>query len=99
MLGSPPPGQFKGKAGSEAVPAAAQGKEQGARPGELGSGSLGTTDVSKPQHQGAGEEAGGSFLAAKASFPSKAAGRTVACDGAGLVLRQLKKQKKEKGRG
>lgn len=61
MPGSPPPGQFKGKAGSEAVPAAAQGKEQGARPGELGSGSLGTTDVSKPQHQGAGEEAGVTF--------------------------------------
>lgn len=52
MLGSPP---------QEAVLAAAQGKEQGARPGEPGSGSLGTTDVSKPQHQGAGEEAGVTF--------------------------------------
>lgn len=59
--GSPPLGQFKGKAGSEAVPAAAQEKEQGARPGELGSGSLGTTDISKPQHQGAGEEVGVTF--------------------------------------
>lgn len=66
MLGSPPQGspplsRLKGKAGSEAVPAAAQGKEQGARPGEPGSGSLGTTDVSKPWHQGAGEEAGVTF--------------------------------------
>lgn len=59
--GSPPPGRSKGKAGSEAAPAAAQGKEQGARPGAPGSGSLGTTDVSKPQHQGAGEEAGVTF--------------------------------------
>lgn len=93
--GQPTPRPVKGKAGSEAVPAAAQGKEQGARPGEPGSGSLGTTDVSKPQHQGLGKRQG-SLLAANASFPSKAEGRTVACDGARLVLRQLKKKKQRK---
>lgn len=59
--GSPPQGWFKGKAGSEAVPAAAQGEEQGPCPGELGAGSLGTTDISKPQHWGAGEEVGVTF--------------------------------------
>lgn len=95
MPGSPPQGRFKGKAGSEEVPAAAQGEEQGACPGELGSASLGTTDISKPQHWGAGEEAGVIF-SSKRLFPSKAARRIVARDGARLVLRQINKKKTKK---